>query len=127
MLKGISLGIGITFGVIIAIILITAVILLIVGLYKLHMRSKFSRRLFHKYKQNLIKDEKFEELNTVNEIILKLKKNENPKELLKEYTVNVDTYLYWQAYEEGDRLVLRQDKKISKKKKFKPSKPKKKQ
>ena len=112
MLKGIGIGIGFILGILIFLILLSIVILLIFYLRKSFMRKNFSPELFYKYRQFLIKKEKFEELKTVNSIISKLEKKEKPKELLKNYTIDIDSYFFWLSYENGDRLTIRHDKKI---------------
>jgi len=116
MLKGIAIGIGFIFGITIAVIAIVLLSILAMYLYKLFMRRKFSGRIFTKYKEFLIREEKFEELILVNEIIEKLKTNKRPKELLQNYSVSIDIYFFWTPYHEGDRLILRHDKRIIRKK-----------
>ena len=80
------------------------------------MRRNFSIDLFLGYNKELLRHEKFEELNEVNKIIEQLQKKEKPKEMFNNYKVDVDTYIYWApTYDGGERLVFRHDKRIIKK------------
>ncbi len=116
MIKGIGLGIGITIGVLIAIIIIGIIVALVFAIYKYSMRRNFSIELFIRYHKELLKQEKFEELNRINRIIEKLQKKEKPKEMFDHYKVDVNSYFYWaQTYDGGERLVFRHDKRIIKK------------
>ena len=114
--RGIGLGIGITLGVIIAIIVIGLLIALIIGVYKYSLRRTFSTELFRLYKKELLREEKFEELGDVNQLIDQFKKNEKPKkEILQKYKVDVESYLYWApTYNGGERLVFMHEKRIVK-------------
>ena len=116
MLKGIGLGIGITLGVIIAIIFIGIIVLIILAIYKYSLRRNFSVELFKHYNKELLRLEKFEELNDVNRIIEQLQKKEKPKEMFSNYKVDVNSYIYWApTYDGGERLTFRHDKRIIKK------------
>ncbi len=116
MVKGIGIGIGFTVGLIIAIIIIAIIVTIIYAIYKHSMRRNFSIDLFLRYHKELLRHEKFEELNTVNQIIEKLQKREKPKEMFNQYKVDVNSYLYWApTYDGGERLVFRHDKRIIKK------------
>jgi len=116
MIKGISLGIGITIGVIATILIIGLIGLIIFLLYKQSMRRKFTVDLFLNYHKELMRHEKFEELNQVNSIIEKLKNKEKPKEMYQNYKVDVNSYWYWgQTYDGGERLYFRHDKRIKRK------------
>lgn len=118
--RGIGLGFGIAIGFVIAVAFIGMIITGIIALYKFSMRNNFSVDLFKLYYRELMREERFEEINDVKNIIRKLKKKEKPKELLQNYRVDVDSYLYWApTYEGGERLVFRHDKRIVKK----PPKP----
>ncbi|PID89729.1 MAG: hypothetical protein CSA05_00645 [Bacteroidia bacterium] len=114
--KGIALGIGLTVGFAVTILFCFLLAILAIKSYKHFSRNSFSVELFSHYYQELIRKEKFEELEEVKIIISKLKKKDKPKELLKKYKVSVHSYLYWKPTQEGgDRLILRRDKKIIKK------------
>lgn len=116
--KGIGLGIGFILGIILVVLILGFLILTILGIYKLWMRKRFSIELFKKYRKRLLKEENFEELHVVSQIIDKLEKKEKPTELLQNYQVMVDSYLYWQpTYWGGERLVFKNDKQIIKIKK----------
>jgi len=116
MVSGIGLGIGITLGVIIAVIFIGITVFIIYALYKHSLRRNFSVELFKHYNKELLRLEKFEELNNVNQIIEQLQKKEKPKEMLSNYKVDVDSYIYWAStYDGGERLTFRHDKRIIKK------------
>jgi len=116
MVRGIGLGIGITVGVIIAIIIIGIVVAIIFTIYKHSMRRHFSVELFLLYHKELLRQEKFEELNQVNKIIERLQNKEKPKEMFNNYKVDVDSYFYWApTYDGGERLIFRHDKRIIKK------------
>ena len=118
MVNGIGLGIGITLGVIIAVIIIGIIIFLIIAIYKYSLRRNFTLELFKRYNKELLRLEKFEELNDVNMIIEQLQKKEKPKEMFNKYKVDVNSYIYWApTYDGGERLTFRHDKRIIKKNK----------
>lgn len=126
MLKGIGLGIGLTLGILIAIIFVSISIFIIVVLYRRSLRRKFSLDLFLKYQKELIRNEDFEELQEVNQIIEQLKNNEKPKNMYENYKVDIDSYFYWTpTYDGGERFMLRHDKKIIRRKNLSDKKNKK--
>ena len=117
MSKGIAIGIGFAIGIILAILIIGFIVVAIVKLYKYSLRNNFSIELFKNYYQELVNNERFEEMPEVRSIIKRLRKKDKPKDLLQKYEVDVDTYLYWMpTYDGGERLVFRHDKRIIKKK-----------
>jgi hypothetical protein len=112
-LKGIGLGIGLILGLIIGVMSIILLFWLTITIIKLFMRRSFSMELFKHYRQELLKHEQFEELSEVNVIIEKLKKNENPREILKNYTIKIESYFYWMPTNGGgERLTYKFDKQI---------------
>jgi len=118
--KGIGLGIGFIFGLIIGIGVIVLLFVLIIAIMKLFMRNQFSAELFKNYQKELLHQERFEELSEVNSIIEKLEKKEKPRDILKNYTVKVESYFYWiPTYSGGERLIYRFDKQIINKRKKK--------
>ncbi|MFN8256910.1 MAG: hypothetical protein U0W24_14540 [Bacteroidales bacterium] len=120
-LKGIGIGIGFIFGLIVGILLIVLFVWVCLHIIKLFMRRSFTLELFKQYQKELLKKERFEELSEVNIIIEKLRKNETPREILKNYTVKVESYFYWMPDGDGgERLTYKFDKKI---KRFKNKKP----
>lgn len=63
-----------------------------------------------------MKHQRFEEMEKVNQIIEKLKKEEKPGNLLNDYKVDVDSYFFWkQTYDGGEKLTYRYDKRIVRK------------
>ena len=118
MIKGIGLGIGFIFGLIIGIGALILLFFLAVAIIKLIMRRNFSVILFKDYQKELLKKENFEELSEVNNIIEKLKKNKNPRVILKNYRIKVESYFYWKPDNEGgERLTYKFDKYIIRNKK----------
>jgi len=118
MIKGIGLGIGFIFGLIIGIGSLVLLFFLGVAIIKLFMRRNFSVLLFKDYQKELLRKENFEELSEVNNIIEKLKKNKSPRVSLKNYKVKVVSYFYWKPDNEGgERLTYKFDKYIIKNKK----------
>ena len=111
--KGIGLGIGFILGLIIVVMALVLLFWLCVSIIKFFMRYSFSLELFKRYQKELLKHEHFEELSEVNVIIEKMKKNEKPREILKNYTVKIESYFYWMpTMDGGERLTYRFDKQI---------------
>jgi len=118
MVKGIGIGIGFIFGLIIGVGALVLLFLLTISVIKLFMRNNFSVVLFKDYQKELLKKEHFEELSEVNIIIEKLKKNKKPREILKNYKVKIESYFYWKPDNEGgERLTYKFDKYIIRNKK----------
>lgn len=117
MVKGIGLGIGFVIGLVIALLAVALIVAAIMLIYNLYLRRKFNVELFIEYRKKLLNRQCFEELSAVDEIISSLMKNEQPKELLKKYSIKVYSYFAWkQMYDGGERLTFRHDRKIIKRK-----------
>ncbi len=111
--KGIGLGAGFVVGAILIFLFVVLIVVLIWKLYKLSLRRQFSPELFYQYSRELLRQERFEELNKVQEIIKKLENDQDPKEMLKSYEVDIDTDLEWVPTPDGgERLVFRRDRRI---------------
>jgi hypothetical protein len=116
LLKGISLGVGFVLGILLVCVFVSIVIYLLWILYKYMLRRRFTPDLFYKYGKDLLKHEKFEELETVKQIIKRLEKNDYPKDMLKFYKIHVDTDFTWiPTPDGGERLTLKRDIRIKKK------------
>jgi hypothetical protein len=115
-LKGIALGIGVILGFMLVVMVIALLYLLVFILYKYSMQRDFTLDLFQIYQEELLKQERFEEIGEINQIINGFQNKQIPRDLLQKYKVDVDTYLYWKpTYEGGERLVFKHDKRIMKK------------
>ena len=115
--RGIGLGVGFVIGAVLVLLVVVLLVVLVWKLYKLTMRRQFSPELFKQYGGELLRQERFEELNRVQEIIKMLENEQEPKEMLKSYEVNIDTDLEWVPTSDGgERLVFRRDRRIVRKK-----------
>ena len=122
--KGIGLGIGFVLGSILMILFITLLIILLWELYKFSVRHRFSPALFYRYGNELLRHERFEELERVKNIIDQLERNEKPKDLSRYYRVRVDSDLVWVADPNGgERLRFQHQKRIVPKPKKTQNKP----
>jgi hypothetical protein len=116
-IKGIGLGIGFILGLLIAIGVVVSIFFIIISIMKLVMRRKFTVELFKHYQNELLENERFEELSEVNMIIKRLEKKEKPTEILKNYSIKIESYFYWiPTYDGGERLTYKFDKYIIKNK-----------
>lgn len=116
--QGIGLGVGFVIGAVLIILLTLVFVLVLWKLYKVFSRKRFTADLFKQYSQELLHQERFEELNKVQGIIKLLEQDKEPKEMLQQYEVDINTDLEWAPTPDGgEKLVFRKEKRIVKRRK----------
>ncbi|HAS42111.1 MAG TPA: hypothetical protein DCS93_16655 [Microscillaceae bacterium] len=110
-------GIGIGVGIVVGIVLVVVVVALLIRLLRGNSNTQsFTPELFETYREEILLEEKFEEANTVSQIIDQLYNHEYPKKLLKDYTVKKDIdFIIKSQGESGEVISFKEKFKIVRK------------
>lgn len=112
-MNSILTGFGFGVGFLLSLILISFIIYLI---YRWSQKQEtFTVELFELYKDELIREERFEEIPEVNQIIEQLSTGKTPKGLKKHFTIEIDTDVIIKSKGEDSIISFQERKKIVRK------------